>query len=635
MSDSQEQSLDENVVFLPVKESSPEFLYCETERQALEKLLSSGPEAFYGSISSERSGCFLSPEEVGQITSWAEDYHLSPLQKQENGDQGGSEMEDFSTYFPSLSDLPAPNLELGWPEKSPWATKANVTVHTNPPAEGEPPVREVIRRHLQKACQVIAIVTDRLTDGAVIGDLCGAASRGVPVYIILSQRSIQENFTLNRLRHPNMQVRVLGGKSFCSRSGRVVVGELKEKFLLVDLETVIHGSYSLTWTDAHLHRQLVTVLTGPVVDSFDREFRILFAASLPVPDTWRPVCTYRTHLNDYSDVTLPNHLPLESEVTNPPSPPADSLLDWEEMGVFPKESLFLDNPPELHEDIMAMQIPLQNNMQLDNHHTPMGGFSESRNQFLDTKRIHEHNSPVMNNLPHLSPTHGNTQSFLTDSSNPEKTKRLEHKTDKPLSRQPFTNSDYRLTRHVDNEPEPVHRMETLSPTKTRLLTRENVLEEETNSTDEPKFQVENKPSSRKPIILRVPQTENVGSLSDILKRIRQKSASGFKESKAAVSEMSQSMLDLSVHNKDTDRDGKEVPVPRFRADSFDVGLMTPALALMKKRNDNIKNALYRPLVNFQPRERPRSYAFGAEWTEWRKPRTKTEGEKEERSDMEN
>lgn len=50
--------------------------------------------------------------------------------------------------------------------------------------------------------QVIAIVTDRLTDGAIIGDLHNAASRGVPVYIILNQRSIQENFTLKRLLHP-------------------------------------------------------------------------------------------------------------------------------------------------------------------------------------------------------------------------------------------------------------------------------------------------------------------------------------------------------------------------------------------------------------------------------------------------
>lgn len=50
--------------------------------------------------------------------------------------------------------------------------------------------------------QVIAIVTDRLTDCAVIGDLHSAASRGVAIYIILNQRSIQETFTLKKLRHP-------------------------------------------------------------------------------------------------------------------------------------------------------------------------------------------------------------------------------------------------------------------------------------------------------------------------------------------------------------------------------------------------------------------------------------------------
>lgn len=41
----------------------------------------------------------------------------------------------------------------------------------------------------------------------------------------------------------NMRIRVVGGKSFCSRKGRMVVGEMKVNFLLVDLQTVIHGSY--------------------------------------------------------------------------------------------------------------------------------------------------------------------------------------------------------------------------------------------------------------------------------------------------------------------------------------------------------------------------------------------------------
>lgn len=163
MSNSQEQSLNEDIVFLPLHETSPEFLYSENERLAVERLLNAGPEAFYSSGRTMHSGCFLSAEEVSEITSWAQDYHLSPLQMQreENGDEDECrpEMEDFSsTYFPSHSDTPAPNLELGWPEKSPWREKDSVKVYTSPAAEGEPSVRELIRRHLQMAMQVCTLV---------------------------------------------------------------------------------------------------------------------------------------------------------------------------------------------------------------------------------------------------------------------------------------------------------------------------------------------------------------------------------------------------------------------------------------------------------------------------------------------
>uniref|UniRef100_A0A1A8ATH5 Family with sequence similarity 83, member E n=1 Tax=Nothobranchius furzeri TaxID=105023 RepID=A0A1A8ATH5_NOTFU len=97
MSNSREQSLDENVVFLPVDESNPEFLHSEREREAVERLLSEGPEAFYGSIGSELSRCFLSPEEVNQINSCAQKYQFNqkPLILKVPGS------EDFS----SVSDI--------------------------------------------------------------------------------------------------------------------------------------------------------------------------------------------------------------------------------------------------------------------------------------------------------------------------------------------------------------------------------------------------------------------------------------------------------------------------------------------------------------------------------------------------
>ncbi|KAG7247360.1 hypothetical protein CRUP_031350, partial [Coryphaenoides rupestris] len=223
MSNSHQQSLDEEAEFLPVTEACPEFLHCERERLAVEKLMSAGPGAFYTCLGTEKLGSFLSQEEVNQISTWAQDYVASPTQpvsvggeegEEHGGAREGEEMgngEDgegstarclSSCYFPTYSDAPAPCLDLGWPERSTWSGRDCVKVCTSPPEEGQPSIREIIRRHLQQASQVIAIVTDRLTDNAVIGDLHSAASRGVPVYIILNQRSTQDDYTPGKLRHP-------------------------------------------------------------------------------------------------------------------------------------------------------------------------------------------------------------------------------------------------------------------------------------------------------------------------------------------------------------------------------------------------------------------------------------------------
>ncbi|KAG7494500.1 hypothetical protein JOB18_031750 [Solea senegalensis] len=628
MSNSQEQSLDERAVFLEVTESSPEFLYCEKERQALERLLSAGPEAFYSSIDTELSGCFLSPEEVSQVSGWAQDFHTSQLQVQwdDDGVEGSTRTEDLcSTYFPCPSDAPAPDLDLGWPERGPLVTAGSTTVYTSPPAEGEPHIREIIRRHLQKATQVIAIVTDRLTDGAIIGDLHNAASRAVPVYIILNQRSIQENFTLNRLRHPNMRVRTLGGKSFCSKTGRMVTGEMKDKFLLVDLETVIHGSYSLTWTDAHLHRQLITVLRGPVADSFDREFRILFAASHPVADTLRVAGSrvdMTQSLRDLSNLRHYKQLSLESEINNPPSPPPDSLLDWEAMGV-----VYRDSPFEQHDGIMDRGTPPKTNFVFDKNEPDI--FTNNVHHFADRKRLHETTFPVTNHMPDKS-IFNNTQPSPSTDLTPERMRRVDRILDKNISRQLSAEmrgniDDSTATRFGDQTAEPIHNIPMLFSTKRREPSwreGERILEESTSK-------LENTPSSRKPIILMMPQPESSNSLSDIMKRVQpQLSTSRMvkRGSNAAASEMSQSMMDLSVHKADANYE-RGVPVPRFKSGFFDPGHMTPAIALMKKRNDELKSALYRTPLGFLPRERPRNSNYGLNM-EWRRSLAERELEQE-------
>lgn len=78
--------------------------------------------------------------------------------------------------------------------------------------------------------QVIAIVTDRLSDCAVIRDLHSAASRGVAVYIILNQRSLQETFKIKKLRHPVSRLRIM----------------LREETRMKKLEAIINNPWRAT-----------------------------------------------------------------------------------------------------------------------------------------------------------------------------------------------------------------------------------------------------------------------------------------------------------------------------------------------------------------------------------------------------
>ncbi|XP_019214809.1 protein FAM83G isoform X8 [Oreochromis niloticus] len=641
-----EESLDENTVFLPVDESSPEFIYSERERKAVEKLLSAGPEAFYSSVVKELPNCFLSSEEVSQLKSWVQSYSFNePRLQHENGAENIAEMDDFcSSYFPCHSDVPVPGLDLGWPDKIPWSVTASVTVHTSPPAEGGPSVREVIRRHLQRARQVIAIVVDRLTDSAIIGDLHRAASRGVPVYIILNQRSIQEKFSSNRLCHPNIRVRALGGRSFGLRDGRKLVGEMNEKFLLVDLDTVIHGSYSFTWTDTHLHRQLITVLRGPAVDAFDREFRILYASSLPVLSTATHV-NQNHQLKDISDVRLLKRISVDPDITDPPSPRAVSPLDWDKMGVFSEESSLPTSPLYLHGEVVKLEMPLQNSMQLDKNTPLMDGFTNNQNYIVDkrrnrepltaepatserTKRITDSLSPVATDME--KSTFKSRESLSTQPDTSDRTKRVKDNLP-PESTNVIENLLFKSRESLSTQPAPLERTKSMErdtsrhhPTErsTTLYTRNTSryddkaneathrrysfqarrysIAEEESKTDDIATKMVNNPSSRKPLILSVHGNENFSALSDIMRKIPQTSSGLLKRESKSIH--TQSMWDLSKEDAATSHEKKGVSVPRYTRPTYEPSYITPGLALMEKRNDKVRSTL-------MPTERPRSYTF--------------------------
>jgi len=129
------------------------------------------------------------------------------------------------------------------------------------------------------------------------------------------------------------------------------------------------------------------VLTGPAIDLFDREFRILFAASVPAPEPLRVTAGTRANLphqlKDFSHLRSHKQLCVEPETTNPPSPPADSVLDWEAMGVGQGDRCLPGSPLELHDDVMADEIPQHKN---DSDRPIMDRFAYKEHQFMDKRR---------------------------------------------------------------------------------------------------------------------------------------------------------------------------------------------------------------------------------------------------------
>ncbi|KAM4703737.1 protein FAM83E [Rhinophrynus dorsalis] len=286
MATSQLKCLEEDQEFKDVTETNPEFYYSEKQRTALETLLSSGAQAFQNCLKQEGIRHFLSKEEVALFESSATDSQLGKIVLEEDTELD----QDLSiSYWPVKSDVPTPILELGWPDGGDWKGITRAELYTHPPTGNTPHIKVVVRRTIQNATKVVAVVMDVFTDPDIFLDLHEAATRRkIPVYIILSLSHLPsflhmvETAGINIRFTENMRVRVISGCTYNTRHLKQVTGSLKEKFLLVDGNSVITGTYSFTWSDSRLERNIITLLTGEITDSFDNEFRTLFAASRPL-----------------------------------------------------------------------------------------------------------------------------------------------------------------------------------------------------------------------------------------------------------------------------------------------------------------------------------------------------------------
>ncbi|XP_058488769.1 protein FAM83D [Solea solea] len=305
-------------------------VYNERHRLALEELLSAGVERFLDFLSREKIPNFLSDDEIRKIGSIAAHPRCVSVAGEEQPlEQSLSSSMDCSsvTYFPEVSDVEPPLLEMGWPAFTAGSYRGvtRAVAHFQPSyGENIYSCKEAARKMIHSAREVIAIVTDSLTDLDIFKDLQEACSqRGVPVYILLDQlcapaflkMCTNVGVRLDDLRQ--MRVRTITGTTYYMRSGARITGKVHEKFMLVDGNRVATGSYRFTWTDGKLNSSNLIELSGQITEKFDEEFRILYAQSLPIntqaPPSFRNSGTYE-HLIKPS-VTFSPHMvrvrPLE------------------------------------------------------------------------------------------------------------------------------------------------------------------------------------------------------------------------------------------------------------------------------------------------------------------------------------
>ncbi|XP_072521787.1 protein FAM83D [Salminus brasiliensis] len=275
----------------PRSDNELSVVYNEQHRLALEVLVSGGVESFLDFLRKERLPCFLSDTELLEILGSAAPSACTTSLDDSVWEQSATVDGSSLTYFPEVSDVEPPLLELGWPAFTAGSFRGvtRAVAHFQP-AYGDSIYccKEAARRMIRSAKEVIAIVTDSLTDLDIFRDLQEASSRRVPVYIVLDQSSLPEFLGMCKTLHvclddlQYMRVRTITGSIYYLRSGARITGKVHERFMLIDGNRVATGSYRFNWTDGKLNSSNLIELSGQITEKFDEEFRILYAQSFPV-----------------------------------------------------------------------------------------------------------------------------------------------------------------------------------------------------------------------------------------------------------------------------------------------------------------------------------------------------------------
>ncbi|XP_067830262.1 protein FAM83F-like [Heptranchias perlo] len=282
MAGSQLKCLDDNHVNVKINDRKAEFYYCEDQRLALERLLTDGAADFNKLLNKQSVKEFISSKEAKKIS---KNWHKYEFEKKDTPKGKKEESEGSLTYWPAQSDTPIPELDLGWTDYVAYRGITRATVHMHPPKNDGPFIKEIVRGIIQQAWRMIALVMDDFTDRNIFEDLIDACyRRRLPVYIILDEGNLKyflemcRKMELNDLMIRHLRVRSIPGTGLYLTTGKVK-GSLNQKFMIVDGEKVLSGSYSFTWSCSRLDRSTLTVFTGQILETFDTEFRELYGNS--------------------------------------------------------------------------------------------------------------------------------------------------------------------------------------------------------------------------------------------------------------------------------------------------------------------------------------------------------------------
>uniref|UniRef100_A0A8D0FIW0 Family with sequence similarity 83 member C n=1 Tax=Strix occidentalis caurina TaxID=311401 RepID=A0A8D0FIW0_STROC len=277
--------------------------HSETARLAIDAFLEQGERGYLSAITEERELPFLSTLDMEYMSHQRNQSFPDPnAMKDKEADPGDADTGDRSsvnseltsgTYFPLMSDVHPPELELGWPGMPlltvSGLTQATVIFQRNKANS----IKDLLRSLISRARTVIAIVMDLFTDMEILCDLLEASSRRhVPVYLILDEKYLKHfveilvqymsPYQLCFLWFQNMRIRCLSGDTYYSKAGKKFAGQVLEKFILIDCDQVLAGTYSFTWLCSQVHTSLVTHFRGQIVAEFEKEFRYLYAESRAV-----------------------------------------------------------------------------------------------------------------------------------------------------------------------------------------------------------------------------------------------------------------------------------------------------------------------------------------------------------------